>query len=150
MMLCYLENIGRIFLFYFWGIVVVDDRILVIDFQKKSVIFVKMVGWGYIFQKYQGIEMFFFRELNGLVFNLCDWYVIVIDFCFNCFYVVFLFGRFFGMVDIELDNEELCKVDIFIFYDFVLLLVIVFFNGNVVIYRVLDRQYVKFVSFCFF
>lgn len=54
------------------------------------------------------------------------------------------------MVDIELDNEELCKVDIFIFYDFVLLLVIVFFNGNVVIYRVLDRQYVKFVSFCFF
>lgn len=136
---CYPENTGRTFLSYPRGIAVVDDRIMVTDFQKKSVIFVKMAGRGHIFQKYQGTETFPLREPNGLVLNSRDRYVIVIDSRSNRLHVVSPSGRFLGMVDTELDNEEPCKADIFISHDSAPLLAIAFSNGNVATYRVLDR-----------
>lgn len=136
---CYPENTGRTFLSYPRGIAVVDDRIMVTDFQKKSVIFVKMAGRGHIFQKYQGTETFPLREPNGLVHNSRDRYVIVIDSRSNRLHVVSPSGRFLGMVDTELDNEEPCKADIFISHDSAPLLAIAFSNGNVATYRVLDR-----------
>ena len=136
---CYPENTGRTFLSYPRGIAVVDDRIMVTDFQKKSVIFVKMAGRGQICQKYQGTETFPLREPNGLALNTRDHYVIVIDSHSSRLHVVSPSGRFLGMVDTPLDNDEPCKAAIFIPPDSIPLLAIAYSNGNVSTYKILDR-----------
>ncbi|XP_061180164.1 RING finger protein nhl-1-like [Saccostrea echinata] len=137
---CYPENTGRTFLSYPRGISMVDDRIMVTDFQKKSVIFVKMSGRGHIFQKYQGTETFPLREPNGLALNPRDRYVIVIDSRSNRLHVVSPSGRFLGMVETELDNDEPCKAAIFVHRDSKPMLAIAYSNGNVATYVVNNRS----------
>jgi hypothetical protein len=136
---CYPENTGRTFLSYPRGIAMIDDRIMVTDFQKKSVIFVKMAGRGQIVHKYQGTDAFPLREPNGLALNVRDRYVIVIDSRSNRLHVVSPSGRFIGMVETELESDEPCKAAVFAPRDAMPLLAIAYSNGNVVTYRIIER-----------
>lgn len=136
---CYPENTGRTFLSYPRGITMIDDRIMVTDFQKKSVIFVKMAGRGQIFHRYQGTDAFPLREPNGLALNARDRYVIVIDSRSNRLHVVSPSGRFLGMVETELDSDEPCKAAVFTPRDAMPMLAVAYSNGNIVTYRIIDR-----------
>ncbi|KAK3108590.1 hypothetical protein FSP39_011560 [Pinctada imbricata] len=105
-------NAGRNFISYPRGISIFENRIAVTDFQKKTVVFIKLEQRPVIRAKYQGTDTMPLREPNGITLNLRDQYFLIFDSRSGKIHVVSPSGHNLGIVDCTMDHDEPCNAAI--------------------------------------